>query len=184
MWILHFFPCYILIFPNCLVTVKTTSIVFEGRQRQSVMCVSAAEMLHSSGYSHWELWDSLISFCASSVTLKCALQEHESSHSDRDLLSGVHTVNSAGGWSGGHYSSTLHCRHCVQRSNNSTNSTNSTSAVACFSSESQPRATCCHSRIFANFKLVSEMICCRSTRGQVPALMSLCRLGCEGFLSE
>lgn len=53
----------------------------------------------------------------------------------------------------------------------------------CFSSESQPQVKS-HSGIFPNFRFVSEMICCRGTRGQVQALMSLCRLGCEEFLSE
>lgn len=120
---------------------------FEGRQRRSVICVSA-EMLRSSGYTQWELKDSLISFCASSVTLKSSLQEHESSHSDRASFSGVHTANPAGGWRAGHFSSTQHCGHWVQRSNNSTNTTNTTPAVACFSSDSQPQVTCCDFRIF------------------------------------
>lgn len=66
--------------------------VWRHTQAECDVCVSA-EMLPSFGYSHWELWDSLISFCACSVTLKCAPQEHESRHSDRDLLSGLHTVS-------------------------------------------------------------------------------------------
>lgn len=139
-------------FTNSLVKVKkkkkdSDCDRFEGRKRCGVICVSAV-MLRSSGYTQWELRDSLISFCASSVTLKSALHEHESSHSDRASFSGVHTANPAGRWRGGHFSSTQHCGHWVQRSNNSTNTTNTTPAVVCCSSDSQPQVTCCDSRIF------------------------------------
>lgn len=174
-------------FTNCLVKVKKNAdcVRFEGRQRRSVICASA-EMLCSSGYSQWELWDSLISFCASSVTLKSALQEHESSHSDKDSFSDVHTANPAGRRCGGHFSSTQPCSHWVQRSNNS------------LTLQTQPQqwrvAPASHShkwlavipessqRLY-NFKFFSEMICRRGTRGQVPASLSLCSARCEEFLS-
>lgn len=91
-------------------------------------------------------------------------------HSDRDSLSGVHTVNPAAHLSGGHFSRAPRCKHhtCALR----------TRLIL----KMQPQRWHLAPKNPKDFRFVSKMIFCWGTRGQVPALMSSCSSRCEEFV--